>query len=318
MDFSSPIQRRLPCAHNILHSSTFPTKSQWLISMAETLPASPAHTCSRATCQPLEGDILKKSPPTAGARSGGQGPRSMNRPAFGPRPVMVSITAAPGSSSVGDLHLSLQNRRLRPPRTRPERTTAVSKHTPDAIGQWLVHMPNPTTLAFWAWRVHSSAQRHPVWYLLPAVVSALSALKPNTYRLRTVPPDYSGTNQSGPFTDTLDMVGHEAPPSSRNPVDAFQQGNLQTSHHPTTDSTRDEPPRRFQPYHISRVHPNEHRYTEAGPSTLVPPPVQYVAPQMPQPPGGISETPADAENDQPYTEEDQAPVSHFTVLMFLM
>ena len=51
---------------------------------------------------------------------------------------------------------------------------------------------------------------------------------------------------------------------------------------------------------------------EAGPSTLVPPPVPYVGSPTPEPSGGLpSETSADAEQTNPTKEEDEVPVSHF-------
>jgi len=67
----------------------------------------------------------------------------------------------------------------------------------------------------------------------------------------------------------------------------------------------------FQPYELSCTGENEYRNAEAGPSTLVPPPAPCVGLPMPQPSGGISETTADADNNQTPTEEDKAPVSDF-------
>jgi len=68
---------------------------------------------------------------------------------------------------------------------------------------------------------------------------------------------------------------------------------------------------RFQPYGTSRARTIEYGNAGAGPSTLVPPLVPYIGPPMPQPSGGISETPANAEQTQTNTEEDKVPVSSF-------
>jgi len=69
---------------------------------------------------------------------------------------------------------------------------------------------------------------------------------------------------------------------------------------------------RFQPYGRSYARRNEHRNAEAGPSTLLPPPVPFVGYPTLQPSGGmISETTAEAEQVQPITEENKAPVSYF-------
>ena len=68
---------------------------------------------------------------------------------------------------------------------------------------------------------------------------------------------------------------------------------------------------RFQPYEIPRARPNEYRNAEAGSSTLAPLLVPYVGLPMPQPSGGISETPADAGKNNTEIEEDKVPVSNF-------
>ena len=76
---------------------------------------------------------------------------------------------------------------------------------------------------------------------------------------------------------------------------------------------------RFHPYGRSYARRSEHRNAEAGPSTLLPAPVSYVCYPTLQPSGGmISETTADAEKPKQNTEEDEAPVSSFTVLIFLV
>ena len=67
---------------------------------------------------------------------------------------------------------------------------------------------------------------------------------------------------------------------------------------------------RFQPYETSRAHSNEYTNAEAGPSTLTPPLVPYVAPSTTHPSGGSSEATADAEPNQTVTEEDATPVSN--------
>ena len=71
------------------------------------------------------------------------------------------------------------------------------------------------------------------------------------------------------------------------------------------------PTGRFQPYGVSRARQYEHRDAEAGPSTLVLPPIPYVGPPTPQPSGGISETTANAKTKQTITEEEEVPVSSF-------
>ena len=68
---------------------------------------------------------------------------------------------------------------------------------------------------------------------------------------------------------------------------------------------------RFQPYGTPRVRPDEYSNAEAGPSTLMVPPVPYIDPPTSQPSGGVSETTADAEQTQTNTEEDKASVSNF-------
>ncbi|KAF9650786.1 hypothetical protein BDM02DRAFT_3111554 [Thelephora ganbajun] len=61
---------------------------------------------------------------------------------------------------------------------------------------------------------------------------------------------------------------------------------------------------------MSRARTNEHRNAEAGPSTLVPPPVPYIGRSTSQPSGGmISETTAGAVTTQTITEEAEVPVS---------
>ena len=68
---------------------------------------------------------------------------------------------------------------------------------------------------------------------------------------------------------------------------------------------------RFQPNWTPSARSNEYTNAEAGPSTLAPPLVPYVAPQATHPSGGLSEATADAERIQPTAEEDTAPVSDF-------
>ena len=71
------------------------------------------------------------------------------------------------------------------------------------------------------------------------------------------------------------------------------------------------PTGRFQPYGMSRTRPNEYRNAEAGPSTLTAPLIPYFDLPTSQPPGGISETTANAEPEHTITEEEEAPVSNF-------
>jgi len=88
---------------------------------------------------------------------------------------------------------------------------------------------------------------------------------------------------------------------------------MRTSHQPSTGPTRTGmmPGWQFQPYGTPRARPNEHMNAEAGLSTLMPPLIPYPALPTAGPSGGLSETTADAEFDQPITEEDTAPVSNF-------
>ena len=61
--------------------------------------------------------------------------------------------------------------------------------------------------------------------------------------------------------------------------------------------------RRFKPYEARCARPTMYGDTEAGPSRLPQP--------ITQPTGGIPETTADAAQNQPITEEEEAPVSGF-------
>ena len=102
-----------------------------------------------------------------------------------------------------------------------------------------------------------------------------------------------------------------------NPVDHFLQQDVRPTYQPSPGPPRTGVirARRFQPYEMTRTHPNEHVNAEAGPSTLVstfvPPPTPYIGPPTPQPSGGISETTADAGSNQTIIEEEKIPVSSF-------
>jgi len=125
-------------------------------------------------------------------------------------------------------------------------------------------------------RQHKRSLRH-----LPSVVVSifltLLMIFLGAYRLRIVPLDYWGTNQSGAPTSAFHMV----------------------------------PAVWFQSYGVARTRPSWHRNVEVGPSTLVVPPAPYIDTRTPQPSGGISETTADAETTRQITEEDRAQVSNF-------
>jgi len=129
---------------------------------------------------------------------------------------------------------------------------------------------------------------------------------------QTIPLDYWGTNQSGASTSASYVVGVRFQSSSPHPADTFPQGSVNT-HWPTTGPTRAEITRagRYQPYGVSRTRQNWYGNAEAGPSTLVAPPVPYVDLPPTQPSGGISETTANANTNQSTTEEHRATVSHF-------
>ena len=68
---------------------------------------------------------------------------------------------------------------------------------------------------------------------------------------------------------------------------------------------------RFQPYGTPRDRSNERANAEAGPSTLPPPSIPYLALPTAYPSGGTSEARANAEINNPVTEENTAPVSSF-------
>jgi hypothetical protein len=68
---------------------------------------------------------------------------------------------------------------------------------------------------------------------------------------------------------------------------------------------------RFQPYRTHHARVTEYINAEAGPSTLPPPRIPFVAPSITKPSGGHSETTADAEKMQTNTEEYKAPVNDF-------
>ena len=152
----------------------------------------------------------------------------------------------------------------------------------------------------------------------PDSCKGLSSLKLRvleTYRLPTVPFNNWGGNQSGPSTGTFHMVSTGARLSSCNQVDAFRQENAYTHHQLGTAGPARTGPMstgRFQPYERSRARRSERVNAEAGPSTLIPPPVPCAGLPTLQPSGGmISETTADAEKTQAITEEEEVSVSNF-------
>jgi len=135
-----------------------------------------------------------------------------------------------------------------------------------------------------------------------------------------VPFDYWGENQSGPSTSTFSTVSFRVRLSLCDNFNTFPQQNVQPLYQPSTGANRTGliSTARFQPYGMSHSRTNEYGYAEAGPSTMVPQSVPYVGLPTLQPSGGISETTADAESNQTNTEEDKAPVSIFTALVFLV
>ena len=96
-------------------------------------------------------------------------------------------------------------------------------------------------------------------------------------------------------------------------TDVFPQENVYASNQPSTGPTRTGlmTAGRFQPYGTSRTRPYEYGNAEAGPSTLIAPPVPYVDLSTSQPSGRIPEAAADAESTQTVTEEDKTSVSAF-------
>jgi len=130
------------------------------------------------------------------------------------------------------------------------------------------------------------------------------------HRSQTSPFDYWGSLAS---TSTSYVVGGQFQSPLRNPADTFSQGDVNTAHWPGTDPTGAEVTRTewYQPSGVTRTRPNWYTNAEAGPSTLVAPPVQYLGLPTTQPPGGISETRANAQSKQTITEEHRVPVSIF-------
>ena len=88
---------------------------------------------------------------------------------------------------------------------------------------------------------------------------------------------------------------------------------MNTAHWPMSDPTGAEVTHTewYQPYGVSRTRQNWYTNAEAGPSTLVAPPVQYLGLSTTQPSGGISEERANAQTKQTVTEEHRVPVSIF-------
>ena len=133
------------------------------------------------------------------------------------------------------------------------------------------------------------------------------------HQSRTVPFDYWGTNQSGPSTSTFYAVSARVLPPSSNPVHTVPQENMHTSYESSAGpaGTALMSAGRFRPYETPYTRLNEYREAEAGPSTLAAPLVPYGGFSMPQPSGGISETTANADLNQKFTEEYRVPVSSF-------
>ena len=88
---------------------------------------------------------------------------------------------------------------------------------------------------------------------------------------------------------------------------------MQNHHHSHSGATRTEmlDSWRFTPYGGYSARPITHGTTVARPSTHIPLYIQHYAPPTIQPTGGLSETAANAEHNQTYTEEDESPVSDF-------
>jgi len=131
------------------------------------------------------------------------------------------------------------------------------------------------------------------------------------------PFDYWG---SGASTSTSYVVSVRFQSPLRNPADTFPQGDMNTAHWPRAGPAGAGMTQmgRYHPYGISRPRTDWYGNAEAGPSTLVAPPVQYLGPSMTQPSGGKSETRANAQPNQSITEEHRVPVSIFTAPIFLV
>ena len=159
-------------------------------------------------------------------------------------------------------------------------------------------------------------RKRPPWPRTPTVVRTftleLLGERVLTDSSRIGAPDYWEESQSGPSTSTFYAVRAQAWSSLCNYANTFPRQDVRPQYLSGTGPTRTRPIQtgQFQPYGASRARANEHRNMEAGPSTLVPPPVPYVGPPT-QPSGGSSKTAADAATNQSTREEDKTPVSNF-------
>ena len=99
-------------------------------------------------------------------------------------------------------------------------------------------------------------------------------------------------------------------------VDAFplQKQDVQTLNQSMSGPARtgQTSAHRFQPYRMSRARETEYQNTEAVPSAAMLSEVPFAGSSIPQATGGsIPETTADATNEQPTTEGEEAPVSSY-------
>jgi hypothetical protein len=118
----------------------------------------------------------------------------------------------------------------------------------------------------------------------------------------------------------FDWANAEAGPSHQNPTSPNilpAETKVQTIQQPSYGRTRTRPVSvgRFQPYDyvygVPDPRANEHRNTEAGPSTFVPSLAPHVEPQTSQPRVWTCESAANVATNQTVTEEVEAPVSRF-------
>ena len=155
-------------------------------------------------------------------------------------------------------------------------------------------------------------RNHSRGFHAPAVVSIFlpHSLKGcTTHRPTAVPLDSWEQNQSGLSMSAFDGV-EEAGSLFYDFIEALDSAaNMQATCYNNYGSTMTEPvpTGQFQSYGMWSAQENEDTNAEAGPSRLVP----YVGPTLSQPSGWIPVTSADAEQNQTFTEEDEATVSEF-------
>ena len=228
---------------------------------------------------------------------------------------MESPTSLPATASFGERHSGrfIDWYLIRGP---PESVTPATSYTNRTDGHWpsydrAVNYRQTQSYQSGNWNPDASFASTAASEGSTAVYTPSSGEYPleelGAHRSHTVPLNYQGANQSGASTSTSSVV-----PPLRNPADTCRQGNADTSRWSRTvpDRARMTQTEWHQPYGVSRTRPNWHGNAEAGPSTLLTPPVPYISQPTTRPSGGISKTVADTIN-QSITEEHRASVSNF-------